>query len=203
MKSIVVVDDHSLIRSGLAAALNNAGYKVIAEAASKAEALAVLNNHSPDFCIIDLNLGDGDGLEVISTSRSKLPNTNFLILTMNDDEVNLAQAKECGAAAYILKSAPISELLEVLTSITNDKNTFKAVGNFVKGASSENFGLTLKELEVLQLLGSGATAATMGKRLFLTEATIKTHLAAIYRKLNAANRAQALSIAISNKLISD
>ena len=203
MKTVIVIDDHSLIRSGLAAALKNAGYKVIAEAASKAEALAVLNNHSPDFCIIDLNLGDGDGFEVISTSRRKLPHTNFLILTMNDDEVNLAQAKECGAAAYILKSAPISELLEVLTSITNDKNTFKAVGNFVKGAKSENFGLTLKELEVLQLLGSGATAATMGKRLFLTEATIKTHLAAIYRKLNAANRAQALSIAISNKLIND
>jgi DNA-binding NarL/FixJ family response regulator len=203
MKNVIVIDDHALIRFGLTDALTSAGFNVIAEAASKSEALAVLNNLTPDFCIIDLNLGDGNGAEIIKAMSSKTLQTKYIVLTMNDDQYNLEMAKSSGASAYVLKSSPINELIEVLKSISDGHQQFKLVGSVNKSIPTKDFGLTPKELEVLQLLGSGATAATMGKRLFLTEATIKTHLAAIYRKLDAANRSQALSIAISNKLIND
>ena len=203
MIDVVVVDDHALIRSGLIAALTDAGFNVIAEAASKAEALAVLNQIKPDFCIIDLNLGDGSGLEVIRELSIKTDKTNYVVLTMDDDETKLAAAKSSGASAYILKSEPATELIEVLRNISDGREKFQIAGRIKKVAPSKDFDLTEKEKEVLQLLGSGATASVMGKQLFLTEATIKTHLAAIYRKLSASNRAQALSIAISNNLISD
>jgi DNA-binding NarL/FixJ family response regulator len=203
MIDVVVVDDHALIRSGLIAALTDAGFNVIAEAASKAEALAVLNQIKPDFCIIDLNLGDGSGLEVIRELSIKTDKTNYVVLTMDDDETKLAAAKSSGASAYILKSEPATELIEVLRNISDGREKFQIAGRIKKVAPSKDFDLTEKEKQVLQLLGSGATASVMGKQLFLTEATIKTHLAAIYRKLSASNRAQALSIAISNNLISD
>ena len=203
MNSVVIVDDHALIRIGLSEALTSAGYKVIAEAASKSEALAVLNKFNPDFCIVDLNLGDGNGLEIITEMLELGSQIKFVVLTMNDDQPNLELARSSGASAYILKSSPVSELVDVLGSISAGNNEFKSVGKVNKSAPTKDFGLTTKELEVLQLLGSGVTAAVMGKQLFLTEATIKTHLAAIYRKLSASNRAQALNIAISNNLIND
>ena len=122
---------------------------------------------------------------------------------MDNDESNLEEAKNSGAAAYVLKSEPATELIEVLKKILENHNKFQLAGKIRKSAPRKKFDLTEKEMQVLQLLGSGATASVMGKQLFLTEATVKTHLAAIYRKLSASNRAQALQIAISNNLISD
>ena len=203
MKTAVIIDDHALIRAGLTDALTSAGFHVIAEAASKSEALAVLNNLTPDFCLVDINLGDGNGLEIIQTMSGKSAKTKYVVLTMNDDQSNLEAAKNSGASAYVLKGSPISELIEVLENISDGFEKFKLVGEVKNSPVVKDFGLTAKEIEVLQLLGGGATAALMGKQLFLTEATVKTHLAAIYRKLSASNRAQALSIAIANNLISD
>ena len=202
MNKVIIIDDHALIRSGLTDALTSAGFNVIAEAASKSEALAVLNKLTPDFCIVDLNLGDGNGVEIIKSMANQTQQIKYVVLTMNDDQDNLDLAKNSGASAYVLKSSPIHELIEVLKSFSKGNERFKVVGKVNKSLPTKDFGLTAKELEVLQLLGTGATAAVMGKQLFLTEATVKTHLAAIYRKLSAGNRAQALSIAMSNNLIS-
>lgn len=203
MTDVVVIDDHAFIREGLINALKKSGFAVIAEAASKAEARALLTKITPEICVIDLNLGDGSGLDVISEFKLKKKKIIFVVLTMDDDEANLAEAKKSGAAAYILKSEPATELIEVLKKIIEHQGKFQLAGKIKKAAPKKRFDLTDKELQVLQLLGSGATASVMGKQLFLTEATIKTHLAAIYRKLSANNRAQALQIAISNNLIND
>lgn len=201
MNNVIIIDDHALIRSGLTDALTSAGFDVIAEAASKSEAMAVLNKLTPDFCIVDLNLGDGHGVDLITEMKNQTPLTKYVVLTMNDDQANLEMAKNSGASAYVLKSSPINELIDVLKSFSEGNERFKVIGKVNKSLPTKDFGLTAKELEVLQFLGTGATAAVMGKQLFLTEATVKTHLAAIYRKLSASNRAQALSIAIANNLI--
>ena len=203
MTDVVVIDDHAFIREGLINALKKSGFAVIAEAASKAEARALLTKITPEICVIDLNLGDGSGLDVISEFKLKKKKIIFVVLTMDDDEANLAEAKKSGAAAYVLKSEPATELIEVLRKIIENQGKFQLAGKIKKAAPKKRFDLTDKELQVLQLLGSGTTASVMGKQLFLTEATIKTHLAAIYRKLSANNRAQALQIAISNNLIND
>ena len=201
MKTVVIVDDHALIRSGIAQALSKADYSIIAQAASKSEALAVLNNLAPDFCIIDLNLGDGSGSDLILEVKGLLPKTKFVILTMDDESQSLEFAKASGADAYILKSAPIDTLLNTLVELGKEAAKFRVVGKILPQPAVISFDLTPRENQILQSLGDGSTAAAMGARLFLTEATIKTHLAAIYRKLNASNRTQALSIAFENDLI--
>jgi DNA-binding NarL/FixJ family response regulator len=200
---IVIIDDHALIRSGISSALFNSKYKVVAEASSVEEGLAVVNSYKPDICLIDINLGSGSGIDLIKKSINNGSNAKFVILSMHDDLATLDLAKQAGACGYITKGAPIEHLLGVLDVVATDNDKFIKRGNFQKGLESRDFGLTPRELEVLSLLPTGATAVAIGGILFLTEATVKTHLASIYRKLGAANRAQAVSIGIDSKLITN
>ncbi len=201
MKSVVVIDDHTFIRAGITDALPKSEYSVIGQAASKSEGLALLNSLSPDFCIVDLNLGDGLGSDLICELKKRDLPTKFIVLTMDDDDLTLQKAKTSGADAYILKSTPIDTLINCLSELSKTTSGFQIAGRIMPRKISKNFELTKREIEILQLLGAGITAAVMGQRLFLTEATIKTHLSAIYRKLGASNRSQALSIAFENNLI--
>ena len=201
MIKVVLVDDHPLIRKGLSQALNNDEISVVGEASSLSEGVALLNSTTPDICIVDLNLGSTSGIELIKVGLVQNSNCAFVVLTMEDDLDTLIAAKAAGARAYITKGSPIENLIEVVKTVLTDRKDFIKLGSFKDGAKRKDFGLTERELEVLQLLSSGATASAMGSILFLSEATIKSHLAAIYRKLEAANRAQAVSIAISEKLI--
>ena len=201
MIKVVLVDDHPLIRKGLSQALNKDEISVVGEASSLSEGVALLNSTTPDICIVDLNLGSASGIELIKVGLVQNSNCAFIVLTMEDDLDTLIAAKAAGARAYITKGSPIENLIEVVKTVLTDRKDFIKLGSFKDGAKRKDFGLTERELEVLQLLSSGATASAMGSILFLSEATIKSHLAAIYRKLEAANRAQAVSIAISEKLI--
>lgn len=200
---IAIIDDHSLIRSGVTAALANSNYEVVAEASSVEEGLAVINSYNPDICLIDINLGSGNGIDLIKKSLDNRSKSKFVILSMHDDLATLDLAKQAGASGYLTKGAPIEQLLEILDVVAADKGKFIKKGHFQKALENKDFGLTPRELEVLSLLPTGATAVALGGILFLTEATIKTHLTSIYRKLGAANRAQAVSIGIENKLIAN
>ncbi len=201
MIKVVLVDDHPLIRKGLSQALNKDEISVVGEASSLSEGVALLNSTTPDICIVDLNLGSASGIELIKVGVVQNPNCAFVVLTMEDDLDTLITAKAAGARAYITKGSSVENLIEVVKTVLTDRKDFIKLGSFKDGAKRKDFGLTERELEVLQLLSSGATASAMGSILFLSEATIKSHLAAIYRKLEAANRAQAVSIAIAEKLI--
>ena len=201
MIKVVLVDDHPLIRKGLSQALNKDEISVVGEASSLSEGVALLNSTAPDICIVDLNLGSASGIELIKVGLIQNQKCVFVVLTMEDDFDTLITAKAAGARAYITKGSSVENLIEVVKTVLTDRKDFIKLGSFKDGAKRKDFGLTERELEVLQLLSSGATASAMGSILFLSEATIKSHLAAIYRKLEAANRAQAVSIAISEKLI--
>ena len=199
--NIVLVDDHSLIRSGLRQALADTEFKVVAEASSVQEGLAVLNTYKPEIALIDINLGSHSGIDLISKATTQKLNTKFIVLTMHDDLQTLESAKQAGAAAYVIKSAPIDQLIQTLNTVGAGTNKFIKAGSFQQTKIVKDYQLTQREIEVLTYLPSGATAAAIGSLLFLTEATVKTHLAAIYRKLGATNRAQAVSIALGDKLI--
>ena len=196
---LAIIDDHSLIRSGVSNALANTEFKVVAEAASDKEGAAVINSYKPDICLVDINLVAGNGIDLIKQSIETGIESKFVVLTMHDDSETLELAKQAGAAAYVTKSVPIQQLIQVLSAVSESK-TFIKRGE-IKVVPKRDFGLTAREVEVLSLLPTGATALTIAGVLFLTEATVKTHLAAIYRKLNATNRAQAVSIGIENNLI--
>jgi DNA-binding NarL/FixJ family response regulator len=199
--NIILVDDHSLIRSGLRQALADTEFKVVAEASSVQEGLAVLNTYKPEIALIDINLGSHSGIDLISKATTQKLNTKFVVLTMHDDLQTLESAKQAGAAAYVIKSAPIDQLIQTLNTVGAGTNKFIKAGSFQQTKIVKDYQLTQREIEVLTYLPSGATAAAIGSLLFLTEATVKTHLAAIYRKLGATNRAQAVSIALGDKLI--
>ena len=198
---ILIVDDHELIRSGLANLLTQHKYDVVAEAATSSQASALINAHKPEIVLVDINLGSSSGIDLIKEMKKSGSKSKFVVLTMQDDNQTLESAKEAGAIAFITKSAPTDSLLEILQAITTGSDKFLKAGKINQIKPSKDFDLTARELEVLALLPTGATANAIGAVLFLTEATIKTHLANIYRKLAASNRAQAVSIAIENKLI--
>lgn len=198
---ILIVDDHELIRSGLANLLAQHKYDVVAEAATSSQALALINTHKPEIVLVDINLGSSSGIDLIKEMKKSGSKSKFVVLTMQDDNQTLESAKEAGAIAFITKSAPTDSLLEILQAITTGSDKFLKAGKINQIKPSKDFDLTARELEVLALLPTGATANAIGAVLFLTEATIKTHLANIYRKLAAINRAQAVSIAMENNLI--
>jgi DNA-binding NarL/FixJ family response regulator len=198
---ILIVDDHELIRSGLANLLTQHKYDVVAEAATSSQASALINTHKPEIVLVDINLGSSSGIDLINEMKKSGSNSKFVVLTMQDDNQTLESAKEAGAIAFITKSAPTDSLLEILQAITTGSDKFLKAGKINQIKPTKDFDLTARELEVLALLPTGATANAIGAVLFLTEATIKTHLANIYRKLAANNRVQAVSIAIENKLI--
>jgi DNA-binding NarL/FixJ family response regulator len=198
---IVIVDDHHLIRSGLIAALAETDFNVVAEASTVGEGLAVINKFHPDIALVDINLGTSSGLDLIKTAISQKSKCKFVVLTMHDQSEILESAKSAGASAFVTKGAAIGDLIEIINCINAGTNKFMKAGELKQSKQVIDFDLTNRELEVLSLLPTGATAAAIAGMLFLTEPTVKTHLSAIYRKLNAANRAQAVSIALVNNLI--
>jgi len=189
---VLIVDDHELIRTGLVQAVRGAGHNIIGEAATLAEARAQLLFTKPEIVIVDVNLPDGSGLDLIT------PLAKFIVLTLGDDPSSLQRAHEKGAAAYVLKGEPIDHLLSVMNQLENSTYHFAA-----PAVPKNRFDLTQRELDVLQILQTGWSAKEMASHLFLAEATVKSHLASIYRKLDAKNRTQAIVIALAHHLITE
>jgi len=200
---ILLVDDHALIRAGLANLLTQNNHEVVAEASTSSQASALINTHKPEIVLVDINLGTNSGIDLIKEMKKSGAASKFVVLTMHDDTQTLESAKDAGAIAFVTKSAPTESLLEILQTIATGTDKFLKAGKINQITVAKDFELTPRELEVLTLLPTGATANAIGALLFLTEATVKTHLANIYRKLAANNRAQAVSIAIENKLITN
>jgi DNA-binding NarL/FixJ family response regulator len=199
--TILLIDDHHVVREGLKSALKDGGFTVIGEAASKKEAFAQIAHTDPKIIVVDLNLPDGSGLEIVSWARKISSTIGIVVLTFNDDDAHLLACLQAGASAYVIKSAPISEVVAAISHAVIAPNSF--IGKGLSKAISkkeEGFGLTARELEVLALLPKGQTSAQIASQLFVSEATIKTHLASIYRKLEVANRTEAVVAAIKHGL---
>jgi DNA-binding NarL/FixJ family response regulator len=187
---ILIVDDHELIRKGLAQALRSAGHNIAGEAATVAEARAQLLFTKPDLVVVDINLPDISGIELCSKIRKEFPGTQVIALSTFKQRSFVTQMIGNGAAGYLVKSADREEIETAIQSV------------FAAPARPHNrFDLTQRELDLIQILQRGWSAKEMGSHLFLSEATVKTHLAAIYRKLEVKNRTQAIVVAIANQLI--
>lgn len=198
MKSrIMVIDDHVLIREGLRRALaSQSEMSVIGEAASKREALVQIPHHKPDAIVVDLHLPDGSGLEIIAWARALSQRMGIVALTFSTLPEHVLACMESGASAHVDKSAPISELISAIEHSCEHPLTFNSRRATEAIAHRNlNIGLTPRELEILEILPTGDTVAEIAKRLYVTEATVKTHLASVYRKLRASNRVQAINAA--------
>ena len=194
---ILVIDDHVLVREGLRRALSNSPqFNVVGEAASKREALVQIPHHKPEVILVDLHLPDGSGLEIIAWARALSQRMGIVALTFSTQPEHILACMQSGASAHVSKSAPIKELVEAIEKSVLSPLTFSTRrATDLISKRNESIGLTARELEVLEILPSGDTVTQIAARLFVSEATIKSHLAAIYRKLKVANRVQAINAA--------
>ena len=199
---ILLVDDHPSVRSGIKRAVEIAGMSCCGEAATRAEAFAQIAHKSPDAVVLDLHLPDGSGLDIVQWIRKHSQEMAIVILTMSDEESHLIAAMRAGASAFVKKSAPINDLVSALKSALAQPKNFNAPGIVSALKNSEAASaLTPRELTVLQALSLPGTNSDLAKSLFISEATLKTHLAAIYRKLGVGNRLGAVNKASNLNLL--
>ncbi|CAB4667519.1 MAG: response regulator [Actinobacteria bacterium] len=200
--SILVIDDHQVVREGLKKALEGAGFSVVGEAASKHEAFAQIAHKNPQVIIVDLRLPDGSGLEIVTWAREISPTLGIVVLTLQDEDSFLLAALQAGASAFVVKSAPLSDVIAAVSHsfLSPSSFTAKGLGSAIK-RRKEGFKVTNRELQVLALLPQGKSSALIAQELFISETTVKTHLASIYRKLNVANRTEAVVIALKHGLV--
>lgn len=193
MKKILVIDDHAVVREGIRSALEKSERFYIFEAASKSEAIAQITKISPDGIIVDINLPDGNGLEIVSWVRSISSTIAIVVLTLNEQADFLLASMKAGASSYIHKSAPLSDLMSALNFALSSPASFAAREISVAiTRKSEQFLLSPRELQIVSQLHRGETLKILAGSLFITEATLKSHLASIYRKLEVNNRLQAI-----------
>ncbi|MFM7491375.1 MAG: response regulator [Actinomycetota bacterium] len=194
---VLVIDDHALIREGLRRLISrDDSIHVVGEAASKREALAQISHHDPDVIVVDLHLPDGSGLDVIAWARSASQKLGIVVLTMSNMPEHIRASMQSGASAHVDKSAPISEVLQAIRESANKPLSFTA-RRMTESIIAKNraIGLTPRELEILEKLPTGDTVQEIAAQLFVTESTVKTHLSAVYKKLGATNRVQAINAA--------
>ena len=195
---VLIVDDHAVVRHGLKSAIESQGYKVVAEAGSINEAQAFMAQTNPDAIIVDINLPDGSGFDLVTWSRKVSPTTAIVVLTLNEGEEYVRAARSAGANAFIVKSAPLSDLIAALDFAMSSPSSFSS-----KQISSSDMdsGLSAREIDVLHSINHGLSNAAIATNLYISVSTVKTHVSSILRKLDADNRVQALSIARERGLL--
>jgi len=201
--TVLIIDDHESVRAGIKAALSRAGHTCIGEASTIAEARAQIAHTNPQVIVVDLSLPDGNGLEIVSWARSISNRIGIVVLTLNSAQDYLLTVMKSGASAFVEKSAPLAELISAIEHSYKAPLSFSAQGipRIMKKDALAN-ALTVREIQVLEKLSDGLSSNQIGLDLFITQATVKTHLASIYRKLESKNRIQAIIEAKKHGLLS-
>ncbi len=198
---VLLVDDHELIRQGLARAFErDEAMQVVGQAGSVHAGLAAYRELSPDVVVTDLQLPDGIGLEIVRAVRSENESTGLVVLTMHAGDEQIFAAMEAGASAFVGKDSKASEVVSAAKHAAVAPRTFLCAG--LSGAMMRRANtpaaprLSGREEEVLTLLSEGLGTSEIAGRLYMSDSTAKTHITHIYQKLGAANRAQALVTAM-------
>lgn len=196
MTRVFLVDDHTVLREGLARTLSSLGFDVVGEAGDGAGALDALTWLEPDVLLADVSMPSMDGVELTRRVTREHPAVRVVILTMFADNETLKSALAAGAVGYLLKDASIGEITEVLNAVAageTDACIAKA-RLLLRGTSVdvEERILSKREVEVLQLVAQGASTEAVARKLFISVKTVKNHLAKIYEKLDATDRTQAV-----------
>ena len=197
--TVLLVDDHPLVREGIAHLLIDGGLNVVGQASSLAEGTRLADTVRADVMVVDVSLGDGSGLDLVSAVRAKRPTMGIVVFTMHNDDETLLAALDAGASSLVLKTSSSEEVLAMVRRAAAAPDSFTAVGlaDALRRRSTQvKPNLTAREMEVLERLAVGDSVAGMAKRLYMSESTVKTHIAKLYSKLGAHNRASAVMAAI-------
>jgi len=204
---LVLADDHASVRRSLRLLLGSeSDVAVIAEASDLSSAVRELRGSSPNVLLLDLHMRGAPGIETIRRLRAQAPETEIVVVTMEQSPVFAQQALEAGAMAYVLKDRADTELAEAVRSAARGLEyvspqiaaRLDALRRAVGGD-----GLTTRELEVLRLLALGHTSAEIATKLQLSRRTVETHRARILRKLGVSTRAELVAYALRRRLICD
>lgn len=201
MISLLIVDDHPIVRDGLRGMFSaDPRFEVLGEAADGAEALVAAERLRPDVILMDLRMPGTDGIHATRQLVERGVDSRVLVLTTYDTDLDVLPAIEAGATGYLLKDAPLEDLFRAVEAAAAGEavlapSVAKRLMGQVRRPTSE--ALSSRELEVLDLIAEGCTNREAARRLFVSEATIKSHLLHAYAKLGVNDRAAAVAIALS------
>jgi DNA-binding NarL/FixJ family response regulator len=199
---VLSVDDHPLLREGIAALLGNqTDMQLVAEASNGREALEQFRKHRPDVTLMDIQMPEMSGIDAISAIRGEFPEARVIILTTHAGDVQISRALRAGARAYLLKGSLRKELLETIRAVHAGQ---KRLSSEVAAEIAEHVtddALTPREVDVLRLVAGGNANKEIAAKLSLTEETVKSHVKNILAKLGANDRTHAVTIGLKRGII--
>jgi DNA-binding NarL/FixJ family response regulator len=199
---ILCVDDHPLVHEGIATIIRNQpDMTLIAEAFNGRDAVQKFRDHRPDVALLDLRLPDMSGIDTMIAIRNEFPEARAIILTTFEGDAEIQRALAAGARAYVLKSMPPKELVEVIRKVHAGK---KPIPPQIAAQLAEHYGdesLTEREIDVLRQIAGGNRNRDIAEKLFISEETVKVHIKHVMEKLGASDRTQAVAIGVRRGII--
>jgi DNA-binding NarL/FixJ family response regulator len=199
---VLTVDDHPLLREGIAALVNSQpDMELVAQAASGRDGVREFAQHRPDVTLMDLRLPDMSGIDTMIAIRADHPDARILVLTTFDGDVEIQRALQAGARGYLLKSMPPGEMVAAIRQVHRGQ---KRIPPEIASHIAEHMGeqaLTAREVEVLRHIAEGNRNRDIAERLFISEETVKVHVKHLMEKLGASDRTQAVAIGIRRGII--
>jgi DNA-binding NarL/FixJ family response regulator len=199
---ILCVDDHPLLREGLAAVINSQpDMEVTAEAATARDGIARFREVRPDVTLMDLRLPDMSGIDAMAAIRSEFPDARMIILTTFEGDVEIQRALEAGARSYMLKNMPPKELVDAIRQVHAGRKRVPPVVAAQLAEHLSDESLTEREIDVLRHLAGGNRNRDIAELLRISEETVKVHVKHLMEKLGASDRTQAVAIAVRRGII--
>jgi len=199
---ILIVDDHPLLREGIAALVGGQmDMTLVAECANGRDALQAFRTHVPDITLMDLQMPELSGLDAMIAIRDEFPEARIIVLTNSTGDVQVLRALRAGARAYLLKNLVRKELLDTIRAVHAGKRTLSPEVSYELAQHASEDGLTRAELEALQLIAAGNANKQVADRLSSTEDTVKGRIKNILAKLGASDRTHAVMIGVKRGII--
>ncbi|MGB2744063.1 MAG: response regulator transcription factor [Candidatus Microthrix parvicella] len=204
---LILADDHRMLREGLTHSMVDAGFDVVAQAGDGAEAVRLAERYAPDVVLMDVSMSTTDGVEACRQMRSIVPNTRVVMLTMHTDPETLSAALRAGAVGYLVKDCTTDEVAEAVRLAANGDTVLspqlaesllaevRRLNEPLPPVAEERI-VSEREEEVLQLITDGGSTPEVAAKMYISQKTVKNHLASIYQKLGARDRTQAVLAAM-------
>jgi DNA-binding NarL/FixJ family response regulator len=202
---VLLVDDHPVVRAGMRGMLAaDPGIVVLAEAGSGEQALVLVEAHRPDVVLMDLRMPGMDGVAATASITARYPEVRVLVVTTYDRDTDILRAVEAGATGYLLKDTPLDQLTAAIHAASRGETVLAppvATKLLTQMRAPAADTLTPREVEVLGAVAQGLTNADIGRRLFIGEATVKTHLLRAFAKLGVDDRTAAVTVAMQRGIL--